>query len=81
MATLLTAILCLLLRNCTKRIEQDFLHTDSLQLKIFTATYGKFSKILISYIEKYLIYTCNVINKIYCRNHGARSNCYICNYC
>ena len=28
MATLLTAILCLLLRNCTKRIKQEFLDTD-----------------------------------------------------
>jgi len=35
MATLLTAILCLLLRNCTKRIKQEFLDTDSVQLKTF----------------------------------------------
>jgi len=35
MATLLTAILCLLLRNCTKRIKQEFpvIHSD--QLKTF----------------------------------------------
>jgi len=25
----MTTILCLLLRNCTKRIEQEFLDTDS----------------------------------------------------
>jgi len=31
--TLLTAILCLLLRNCTKRIQQEFLETDGVQLK------------------------------------------------
>jgi len=35
MATLLTAILCLLLHNCTKRIKQEFLDTDSVQLKTF----------------------------------------------
>jgi len=35
MATLLTAILCLLLCNCAKRIKQEFLDTDSLQLKPF----------------------------------------------
>jgi len=35
MATLLTAILYLLLRNCTKRIKQEFLDTDSVQLKPF----------------------------------------------
>jgi len=35
MATLLTAILCLLLRNCTKTIKQEFLDTDSVQLKTF----------------------------------------------
>jgi len=36
MATLLTAIgLCLLLRNCTNRIKQEFLDTDSVQLKTF----------------------------------------------
>jgi len=35
MATLLTAILCLLLRNSTKRIKQKFLDTDSVQLKTF----------------------------------------------
>jgi len=35
MATLLTAILCLLLRNCTKRMKQEFLDTDSVQLKTF----------------------------------------------
>jgi len=35
MATLLTAILCLLLRNCTKRIKQEFLDIDSFQLKTF----------------------------------------------
>jgi len=35
MATLLTAILCLLLRNYTKRIKQEFLDTDSVQLKTF----------------------------------------------
>jgi len=35
MAILLTAILCLLLRYCTKRIKQEFLDTDSVQLKTF----------------------------------------------
>jgi len=35
MATLLTAILCLLLRNCTKRYEQEFLYTGGVQLKTF----------------------------------------------
>jgi len=35
MATLLTAILCLLLCDCTKRIKQEFLDTESLQLKTF----------------------------------------------
>jgi len=35
MATLLTAILCILLRNCTKKIEQEFLDTVSVQLKTF----------------------------------------------
>jgi len=35
MATLLTTILCLLLRNCTHRIKQKFLDTDSIQLKSF----------------------------------------------
>jgi len=35
MATLLTAILCLLLRNCTKRTKQEFVDTDSVQLKTF----------------------------------------------
>jgi len=35
MATLLTAISCLLLRNCTNEIKQEFLDTDSVQLKIF----------------------------------------------
>jgi len=35
MATLLTAILGLLLRNCTKRIEEEFLDTDGVQLKTF----------------------------------------------
>jgi len=34
MAKLLTAI-CLLLRNCTKRIKQEFLDLDSVQLKTF----------------------------------------------
>jgi len=33
MATLLTAVLCLLLRNCTKRIKQEFLDTDNVLLK------------------------------------------------
>jgi len=47
MAALLTAILCLLLRSCTKRIKQEFLDTDRAQLKNF-ADYGKFSKILTS---------------------------------
>jgi len=36
MATLLTAILCLFLRNCTKRIKQELLDTVSVQLKTFT---------------------------------------------
>jgi len=36
MATLLTAILCHLLRNCTKRIKQEFLDRDSVQSKILT---------------------------------------------
>jgi len=44
MATLLTAITGLLLRNCTKRIKQEFLDTDGIQLKTFATTYGKFSK-------------------------------------
>ena len=35
MATLLTAILDLLLSNCTKRIEEEFLDTDGVQLKTF----------------------------------------------
>jgi len=35
MATLLTAIFCFLLRICTKRIKQEFLDTDSVQLKTF----------------------------------------------
>jgi len=35
MATLLIAILGLLLRICTKRIKREFLNTDSLQLKTF----------------------------------------------
>jgi len=35
MPILLTAILCLLLRNCTKRIKQEFLDPDSVQLKTF----------------------------------------------
>jgi len=35
MTTLLTTILCLLLRNCTKRIKQEFLDTVSVQLKTF----------------------------------------------
>jgi len=48
MAILLTAILCLLLRNCTKRIKQEFLDTDSVQLKTFAYYFGKFSKILTS---------------------------------
>jgi len=33
MVTLLTVVLCLLLRNCTKRIKQEFLDTDGVQLK------------------------------------------------
>jgi len=33
MATLLTAILRLMLRKCTKRIKQEFLDTDSVQVK------------------------------------------------
>jgi len=33
MATLLTAILGLLLRNCKKRFKQEILDTDSVQLK------------------------------------------------
>ena len=35
MATLLATILCLLLRNCKKRIKQEFLDTDSVKLKTF----------------------------------------------
>jgi len=35
MATLLTAILCLWLCNCTERIKEEFLDTDSVQLKTF----------------------------------------------
>jgi len=35
MATLLTAIIGLFLRNCTKRIEEEFLDTDDVQLKTF----------------------------------------------
>jgi len=35
MAALLTTILCILLCNCTKRIKQEFLDTDSVQLKTF----------------------------------------------
>jgi len=36
MVILLTAILLrLLLRNCTKRIKQEFMGTDSVQLKTF----------------------------------------------
>jgi len=35
MATLLTATLCLLLHNCTKRIKQELLDTDSVHLKTF----------------------------------------------
>jgi len=35
MATLLTAILCLLLCDCTKRIQQEFLDTDGVQFKTF----------------------------------------------
>jgi len=33
MATPLTAILCVLLRNCLNRTKQEFLDTDSVQLK------------------------------------------------
>jgi len=35
MVTLLTAILWLWLRNCTKRIKQEFLDTVNVQLKTF----------------------------------------------
>jgi len=35
MATLLSAILCLLLRNCTKRIKEEFMDTDGVQLETF----------------------------------------------
>jgi len=45
MATLLTAILCVLLRNCTKRIKQEFLDTDSVELETFAyfmATLAKY---------------------------------------
>jgi len=35
MATPLAAFLCLLLRNCTKMIKQEFLDADSIQLKTF----------------------------------------------
>jgi len=35
MAVLLIAILCLLLRSCIKRIKQEFLDTDSVQMKTF----------------------------------------------
>jgi len=45
MATLLTAVFCLSLRNSTKRFKKEFLDTDSVQLKPSLATYGKFSKI------------------------------------
>jgi len=46
MATLLTAILHLLSRNCTKTIKEEFLDTDSVQFKPSLTTCGKFSKIL-----------------------------------
>jgi len=49
MATLLTALLRVLLRNCAKRTKQEFLDTDSLQFQTFAwTTYGKFSNLLIS---------------------------------
>jgi len=35
MAALLIAILCLLLLKCTKRFKQEFLDTDSVQMKTF----------------------------------------------
>jgi len=35
MAALLIAILYLLLRNCTKRIKQEFLDPDNVQMKTF----------------------------------------------
>jgi len=35
MTTLLTAILDLLLHNCAKRIEEEFLDTDDVQLKTY----------------------------------------------
>ena len=35
METQPTAISCFLLRNCTKRVKQEFLDTDSIQLKTF----------------------------------------------
>jgi len=54
MATLLTAILCFLLRNSTKRIKQEILDTDTVQLKPSLATHSNFSKILTSQTEKIL---------------------------
>jgi len=44
MATLLTASLCLLLRNCIKRIKQEFLDTDSVQPKTFAYYLAIFAK-------------------------------------
>jgi len=93
MATLLTASSCLLLRNCTKRIKQDFLDT-AFNRKPSLTTYAIFCKYWLLRLKKIW----KKINNIYYRRprgpqkrgvpKGAgplkargRSNCYICYYC
>ena len=68
MVALLTAILCLLLRNCTKRIKQEFLDTASVQMKTFAYYLCQIQQntdFLTSQSEDIFMY--NVIKKIYYR--------------
>jgi len=76
------------LRNCTKRIKQEFLDTNSVPLKTFAYYSWQIQQntdILTSQTEQIFVY--NAINTIYFRRlrgpqqRVARSNCHICCYC
>jgi len=72
-----------LLRNFTKRIKQEFLDADSVQLKNFAYYLWQIQQNtdFLDWKQSY-----NVINKIYYRRprvpqkRRARRNCYICYY-
>jgi len=73
MATVLTAILGLLLHNCTKRIKEEFLDTDSVRSignlrLLLTANLAKYWLLK---TEKNLIYIYNVIDRFVAEDHGA----------